>query len=430
MSYNRLICTSFILFITFPLSQYLHSQQTVDNCGAMETPEAIADELNRIGIRTVTTSVPFLMISPDARAGGMGDLGVATEGDANAMHWNPAKMMFADKDMSFAVSYTPWLRNLVPDINLAYLGFYKKIQDRATIGASIRYFSLGDITFTDQQGNTIGQYNPNEFSIDVGAALKMSEYWSGAVAFRFIYSNLTLGQNVNNAPTRAGLAGSGDVAFFYENRDKKLFKKPVIWRWGINISNIGSKIKYSETQPNGDFIPINLRTGASSTLDIDKYNRVTLAFEFSKLLVPSPPLYAKDENGNLLRDDNGQPIICRGQDPNRSVLEGMVTSFWDAPRGFAEEMAEINFAIGFEYWYNQIFGARTGFFYEPQSKGNRQYFTVGASVRYKIFGLDFSYLVPTVARNPLENTLRFTLSFNFDKFNKKEKTSKKGTATE
>lgn len=425
MNFRDGIVTSFVLSAITTAS--LYSQI----CGPLQQTEAQIDTaLARIGYKTITSAVPFLMISPDARAGGMGDLGVATEGDANAMHWNPAKMMFAEKDMSISISYTPWLRNLVPDINLAYLSFFKKIQDRAAIGASIRYFSLGEITFTDQQGTVTGQYNPNEFAIDAGAALRMSDKWSGAVAFRFIYSNLSLGQSVQGQPTQAGLSGAGDVSFFYENKEKKLFKRPVIWRWGINISNIGAKIKYSEVQPNGDFLPTNLRTGASATLDIDDYNRVTLAFEFNKLLIPSPPLYAIDENGNTIRDENNNPVVCKGMDPNRNIMNALVTSFVDAPGGFVEEMAEINFAVGFEYWYNKLFGARGGFFYEPQSKGNRQYFTVGASVRYKVFGLDFSYLIPTVARNPLENTLRFTLSFNFDKAKKKDKTKKEKKTSE
>lgn len=412
-----------LLFSSISLASF---GQNLSQCGPLlSTDGAVDSALSRIGYSTITTAVPFLMISPDAKAGGMGDLGVATEGDANSMHWNPAKMMFAEKDMSISVSYTPWLRNLVPDINLAYLSFYKKIQDRAAIGASLRYFSLGEITFTDNQGTVTGQYNPNEFAIDAGAAIKMSEYWSGAVSFRFIYSNLSLGQSVQGQPTRAGLSGAGDVAFFYENRDKKLFKKPVIWRFGVAITNIGSKVKYSDAQPNGDFIPTNMRMGASSTIDIDDHSRFTLAFEFNKLLVPSPPLYAMDSNGAVIRDpQTNMPVICKGMDPNRNIMSALVTSFWDAPQGFAEEMREINFAIGAEYWYNKLFGARAGFFYEPRSKGNRQYFTVGASVRYKIFGLDFSYLIPTVTRNPLENTLRFTLSFNFDKFKKKDKPEK------
>lgn len=357
--------------------------------------------------RPITTAVPFLMINPDARTGGMGDLGVATEADAASMQWNVGKLAFAPKDMSFNVSYTPWLRNLVPDINLAYLGFYKKIGDRVCIGASLKYFSLGDITFTDQNGTNIGVYTPNEFSIDAGASLKLSQYWSGGIAFRFIYSNLTLGQIVGGSATNAGLAGSGDFGFYYENPDKKLFKRPVTWRFGFAFTNIGSKIKYSDVDPDGDFIPTNLRIGASSTLDIDKFNKLTWAIEFSKLLVPS-------SNIALDTTDNGANKV-------QSPIVGIFTSWGDAPAGFYGEMLEITFATGVEYWYNNLFRASAGFFYEPQASGNRTYFTLGAGVRYKVFGLDFSYLLPTVQRHPLENTLRFSLSFNFDPIKKKKK---------
>jgi hypothetical protein len=376
------------------------------------------EQLSNTGSRTITTSVPFLMISPDAKAGGIGDQGVATEADANSMHWNVGKLAMAPKDMSITVSYTPWLRQLVPDINLAYLGFYKKIGNRTTIGGSVRYFSLGDITFTDINGNTIGNYNPNEFSIDAGASLKLSEYWSGGVAFRFIYSNLTLGQNVQGQATNAGLAGSGDVGFFYQNGDKKLFGKPITWRFGVSITNIGNKIKYSDAQAEGDFIPINLRLGTSNTIEIDDYNKLTLSVELSKLLVPSVPIYQKDSLGNI-QYDNGKPILVAGMDPDRNVISGMFTSFGDSPSGFAGEMEEFTLSTGVEYWYNNLFRAGAGFFYEPRVSGNRQYFTMGAGVRYKIFGLDFSYLIPTVQRNPLEHTVRFTLSFNFDSFKNK-----------
>ena len=364
--------------------------------------------------QAITTAVPFLMINPDARTGGMGDLGVATEADAASMQWNVGKLAFAPKDMSFNVSYTPWLRNLVPDINLAYLGFYKKIGERVTVGASLKYFSLGDITFTDQNGTNIGIYTPNEFSLDAGASLKLSEYWSGGIAFRFIYSNLTLGQIVGGAATNAGMAGSGDFGFYYQNPDKKLFKKPVTWRFGFAFTNIGSKIRYSDVDPDGDFIPTNLRIGASNTIELDKFNKLTWAIEFSKLLVPSSNV-ALDTAGN-------QEVRVT------SPIVGIFTSWGDAPAGFYGEMLEITFATGLEYWYNNLFRASAGFFYEPQVSGNRTYFTLGAGVRYKVFGLDFSYLLPTVQRHPLENTLRFSLSFNFDKMGKGNK-KKKGKNT-
>lgn len=378
--------------------------------------QATTSNLSNIGSRTITTSVPFLMINPSARWGSLGDIGVCTEADAASMHFNVGKLALAPKDMGFDVSYSPWLRALVPDINLAYLGFYKKIGTRTAIGASIRYFSLGDITFTDMSGNTIGNYNPNEFSMDVGASLKLSEYWSGGISFRFIYSNLTLGQNVNGQATNPGVAGGGDLGFFYQNADKKLFGKPVTWRFGLSITNIGSKIKYSDAQANGDFIPTNFRIGGGAQVELDQFNSLSWHIEVAKLLVPSNPIYQKDSAGYVQYDAQGNPIILEGMDPNRNVFSAMFTSFGDSPYGFAGEMSEFTIATGVEYWYNKLLRVGAGFFYETPESGNRQYFTLGAGVRYKVFGLDFSYLIPTTQRNPLENTLRFTLSFHFDKF--------------
>lgn len=383
--------------------------------------------LSNVGSATITTAVPFLMINPSARWGSLGDIGVSTEADAASMHYNVGKLAMAPKDMSFDVSYSPWLRALVPDINLAYLGFYKKIGTRTAVGASIRYFSLGDITFTDMSGNTIGNYNPNEFSLDVGASLKLSEYWSGGISFKFIYSNLTLGQNVNGQATNPGLSGGGDLGFFYQNSDKKLFKKPVTWRFGVAINNIGAKIKYSDAQANGDFIPTNLRLGGGVQLEIDKFNSIAWNVEIAKLLVPSNPIYDKDSLGYVKIDSTtGQPAILYGQDPNRNTFTAMFTSFGDSPYGFLGEMSEITVQTGIEYWYNKLLRVGAGFFYETPSAGNRQFFTLGAGVRYKVFGLDFSYLIPTRQRNPLENTLRFTLSFHFDKFGKGKKKDDKG----
>lgn len=382
------------------------------------------NELSQLGRATITSAVPFLMINPDARQGGMGDLGVGTDGENGYMHFNVAKMAFAKKDMRFGISYSPWLRALVPDINLAYLEFHKKVGSRFTVGASVRYFSLGDITFTDNTGNTIGRYNPNEFSIDAGVAIKLSPYWSAGVSMKFVYSNLTLGQFVQGQATNAGLGGGGDIGFYYENDEKKLFKKDVTWRFGVAINNIGSKIKYSEAQANGDFQPTNFRLGASSTVELDKYNKLMLALEINKLMIPSNAIYFKNVAGFDSVDAQGNRVIEYGLDPNRNAFEAMFTSFGDSPYGFLGEMNEVNFQIGAEYWYNNLLRVSTGFFYETPSSGNRQYFTLGAGVRYKMFGLDFSYLIPTVQNNPLQNTLRFTLGFHFDQMGKKSNEDK------
>ena len=365
------------------------------------------------GSRVITTAVPFLMIAPDARAGAMGDIGVASSPDANSMHWNAAKLAFIEKDMGFSVSYTPWLRKLVNDINLAYLTFYKRVDDMSAVGASLRYFSLGDITFTDEFGVNKGTYRPNEFALDATYARKFSEYISGAVVGRFIYSNLTQGQYVQGAETSAGMSVAVDVAVYYE-REVDLGSMDGQLAWGVNISNIGNKISYSQTAIKKDFIPTNIRFGPRFTMEIDDYNTLSFEVNVNKLLVPTPPIYASDTAGNPIYDDENNPVIEDGMDPDISVPQGMVQSWYDAPFGFNEELREFNYGIGVEYWYDKQFALRGGFFYEDPTKGNRKFFTLGAGLRYNVFGLDLAYLIPTDNQNPLENTLRFTLLFNFD----------------
>ncbi len=382
------------------------------NCYAQNTNEWLGQET----INTITTAVPFLMIAPDARSGAMGDAGVSSTPDANSMHWNPAKYAFIEKDMGFSVSYSPWLRKLVNDINLAYLGFYKRIDDRQTVAATLLYFSLGDITFTDEMGNSLGNYRPNEFSIDGTYSRKLSNNLSGAVAARFIYSNLTQGQFVQGHETHAGTSIAADVSVYWQ-KEITMAKLDGLFAWGINISNIGAKISYTDNAIR-DFIPTNLRFGPSLTLDIDEYNTISFMVDVNKLLVPTPPIYkVNDSTGQQVVDPaTGKPIILKGKDPNVSVVTGMAQSFYDAPGGFSEEMREFSFAVGAEYWYDKQFAIRAGFFYEDKTKGNRKFFTVGAGLRYNVFGLDFSYLIPLEQHNPLENTLRFSLLFNFEGF--------------
>jgi len=369
-------------------------------------------------INTITTAVPFLLISPDSRAGGMGEVGVATSPDVNSIHWNASKLVFSDKKMGIGMSYTPWLRALVPDINLAYLSFYAKKGKNQAIGGSLRYFSLGNITFTDVVGNTIGQYKPNEFAIDVAYARRLSDRFSGGMAARFIHSNLTGGINVQGADTKAGTSFAVDLSGTYRNDEIEVGGKKSDIAAGINISNIGAKISYSNTA-NKDFIPINLRLGTTLTTHMDEYNDLSFSLDLNKLLVPSPPKYLIDStNGSPVIDPNtGKPMIEAGKDPDRSIASGMFGSFSDAPAGFREEMREINICTGMEYFYNKQFAVRAGYFYEHATKGNRQFFTLGAGLRYNVFGLDFAYLIPTNRqRSPLENTLRFTLTFDFDAF--------------
>jgi hypothetical protein len=365
------------------------------------------------GSRVITTAVPFLIIAPDARSGGMGEVGVASDPDANSMHWNPAKYAFIDKKFGFALSYSPWLRTLVNDINLAYLSGFYKIDDRQTVATSLLYFSLGDITFTDEFGQELGTYNPNEFSFDATYSRKFSEVISGAVAARFVYSNLTQGQFVQGAETNAGTSIAADAAVYYR-KEVDLGNIGSEVSWGINLSNIGSKISYSKTAIKKDFIPTNLRLGGGLNMHFDDYNSLAVLIDFNKLQVPTPPIYQRDSLGNPVYDDENNPVIAKGMDPNVSPVAGIIQSWYDAPYGFSEEMREWAIAFGIEYWYAKQFSLRTGFFYEDKTKGNRKFFTFGAGLRYSVFGLDLSYLVPIEQQNPLENTLRFTLHFNFD----------------
>ena len=371
------------------------------------------DEVLGGNLNTITTAVPFLLISPDSRSGAMGDVGVATTPDASSMHWNPAKLSFTRDDIGISVSIVPWLRELVPDINLQYIGGYYKLNENEAIGYELRYFSLGDITFTDISGNVIGQYKPNEMAIGSAYSRKLSRNFSLAISGRYIYSNLTGGQSAGGTETVAGQSFAADVSSFYTKPISIANKKSDL-SFGMNISNIGNKISYTETITR-DFIPINLRLGSDLTTKMDDYNEISLSFDLNKLLVPSPPLYNND----------GEMIA--GKDPNVAVVEGMFQSFGDAPGEidengnpvsgsvFREEMREINISAGLEYWYANQFALRAGYFHEHDTKGGRKYLTFGSGVKYNVFALDFSYLISTSnigGTNPLANTMRFTLVFD------------------
>ncbi|PCJ86396.1 MAG: hypothetical protein COA57_06145 [Flavobacteriales bacterium] len=400
-------------------------------------------------LNTITTAVPFLLIAPDTRSGAIGDCGVASSHDASAIHWNPAKLGFAENELGFAVSYTPWLKKLVNDINLSYLAGYKQIDKYQVIGASLRYFTLGNIQFTDEYGNEIRQYRPNEFAIDVAYARKLSENFAGGLAIRYINSNLTGGTSVGGATSKPGRSVAADVSAYYQKDDIKLGERTGELAAGINISNIGNKMSYTSTSKR-DFIPINLRLGPRFTYNIDEFNTIAITVDFNKLLVPTAPVYKTDSNGQVLTDDEGNLEIAAGKDPNRAVANGMFGSFTDAPGNpvldqnsqyvyntdgsvqieknsrFREEMREIMWAVGLEYWYNDQFTLRGGYFWEHELKGNRKYFTLGAGIRYNVFGLDFSYLIPayfgsnSTQQSPLQNTVRFTLTFDFEAFKKQQ----------
>ncbi len=362
----------------------------------------------------ITTTVPFLLISPDARSGALGDAGVALPADANSMHWNPAKYAFVEDEGGVSTSITPWLRQLVNDVNFAYLSGYGRINKRSTFAASLKYFSLGTINFTDISGNSLGSFNPNEFSVDGAYATQLSKKFSLGVSLRFIYSNLTGGLQQSGATGRAGTAVAGDVSAYYKDK-RKLEGKVLEYAFGINISNIGNKITYT-TSANRQFIPTNLKLGGYANYIVDEFNSVGFLLDFNKLMIPSNAIYSIDDNGRVVLGADGKPIIVSGKDPDVPVIQGMLQSFSDAPGGFREELQEINISTGVEYWYNKTFAARTGFFYENPNKGNRKYITFGIGLRYKVFGVDAAYLAPIQQRNPLQNTLRFTLHFNLDAF--------------
>jgi hypothetical protein len=360
-------------------------------------------------LNTITTAVPFLQITPDSRSGAMGEAGVALSPDANTTFWNAAKLAFVEEDLELSCSYSPWLRQLVNDMSLAYLSGYKKLSKTQGVGASLRYFTLGNITFTDEVGTVIRDFKPNEFALDMSYGQRFADKFSGGIAIRYVYSNLTGGQNVIGADTKPGMSVAADVGLFYTNDDLKLSGKDARLNLGANISNIGNKMRYTNSDKR-DFIPTNLKLGAAYSVNLDKYNQVTMALDFNKLLVPTPPRYTAD----------GDSLLA-GMDPNVGTATGMVQSFYDAPGDvdnegnimpgtvLREELREINIGGGFEYWYDQQFAFRTGYFYENYTKGNRQFITLGAGIRYQVLNIDMSYLISTTQQNPLANTLRFTL---------------------
>ena len=359
------------------------------------------------GASVVSSAVPFLSIAPDSRGGAMGDAGVATSPDVNSQFWNTAKYVFNESRSGIALSYTPWLRNLVSDMNLAYLVGYHKLDDRQSISASLRYFDLGSMPLFTETGINNGSSNPNEFSIDVGYSLKLSDNWSGAVTPRFILSDIYNG--ITSVDLTAGTSFAADVAFYYNKKIYRNHKNSMVGA-GINISNIGAKVSY-DGGATKDFIPTNMRIGGFYSVEIDKYNKFGLTLDFNKLLVPSPVIDTID----------GTPIFSNLGNQNVGPIEGIFVSFTDAPGGFKEELSEITVSVGAEYWYSNQFAVRAGYFYEPESKGDRKFLTFGAGLKMNVFSLDFSYIYTLKRTSPLENTLRFTLGFDLDDFSKQGK---------
>ncbi len=382
-------------------------------------------------LNTITTAVPFLQIAPDSRGGAMGDVGCATSADINSQAYNPAKYVFNKNTFGISVSYSPWLRNLVSDINLLYLSTYWRMTEMDAIAFSLRYFSLGDIQFTDDMGNPTMEENPNEFALDFTYSRKLIDELSIALTPRFIYSNLTAGQYVGGQETRAGLAGAADLSLFYEQELKAKKLESSILRAGFCISNMGNKMSYSSGTLRRDFLPTNLKIGLGYEMGFDEYNKLAITGEVNKLLVPTNPVYQTDSiTGRIIYDQYNNPVILSGRDPDVSVPQGMIQSFYDAPgighngvnaSVFAEEMAEIIWALGAEYSYRDLFFVRLGYFHESKYKGNRQFLSMGVGLKYNVFNIDVSYLFTTNGQtHPLANTLRFTLSFDFSSFNKED----------
>jgi hypothetical protein len=343
---------------------------------------------------TINTAVPFLRISPDARAGAMGDVGVATSPDANSIYWNQAKLPFATTRSAISVTYTPWLKELVNDVFLANLAGYYQLDEFQTVSGSLRYFSLGTINFTDINGTPTSDFRPREYALDAGYSRKLSDNFSVAIAARYIYSNLASG-DVNGQVIKPGTAFSTDLSLFYTKDFEKDDGVKNTWNVGAAFTNIGTKISYTSSATNKDFIPTNMGLGTSYTFGLDQTNKIMLALDLNKLLVPTP-----DSSGDYR---------------NKSVISGIFSSFGDAPGGMSEELQEVSVSAGGEYSYNDQFFVRAGYFYENKNKGNRKYVTAGIGVKYNMFGLNFSYLVPSgngIQRNPLSNTLRFSLVFD------------------
>lgn len=369
--------------------------------GQQMTTDQLAGQVN-----TVTTAMSFMTISPESRGGAMGDVGAATSPDINSQHWNIAKYAFVKSDMGAALSYTPWLRELVDDISLSYLVGYKRIDQKQVVSASLRYFSLGNITFTNIHGGTIDDYSPNEFAIDLGYALKLSENISGGIGMRYLYSNLTGGHSSDGVETHPAQSVAADISMFYSSPKIKIADKKANVGFGVSISNIGNKVSYTDENEK-TFIPTNLKIGTAFTIDVDAYNSITIAADINKLLVPTPEVQANDTTYGKLSDV--------------SVAKGIFQSFSDAPGKMKEELHEVMWSAGLEYWYAKQFALRAGYFHEHELKGNRKYFTVGIGLKLNVFGLNFSYLMPTQQNNPLQNTVRFSLLFDFESLKNKDK---------
>lgn len=364
---------------------------------------------------TITTAVPFMRISPDARSGAMGDVGIAIEPDANAQFWNVSKLAMAEKDAGVSITYTPWLKDLVPDIFLAYIAGYVKFGEGETknqaVSVSMRYFNLGSISYTTIDATPAGTGNPREVALDLGYSRKLSETFSIGISGKYIHSNIINGAGNSGINYKPGNAFAVDFGAYYRKQLKANEEsgQSSSVSAGIAITNLGTKISYSNDRK--DFIPTNLGIGLAYNYVIDEYNKLTVALDVNKLLVPSPQWIKDDSTGSYTFP----------QPKDQSVINGIFSSFGDATGGSSEELREVMLSLGAEYAYQNQFFVRAGYFYESKQKGDRRFLSLGVGVKYNVFGLNFAYLVPSgsgVSRNPLSNTLRFSLMFDFADFGK------------
>lgn len=366
------------------------------------TTNAIAQD------RSITTGVPFLQIAADARAAGMGDIGVATSPDTYSQQWNPAKYAFATDKQGFSVSYTPYLTDIVNDISLGQVTYYNRFNDRSAFAGSIRYFGLGEIELRENANDVPRLVSPNEFAIDGSYSLHLSDYFSMAVGGRFIHSNLKVASDNGDASPASTFAV--DIAGYYQSEEIAYSDFNGRWRGGFNIQNLGPKISYDNDEFNNNFLPANLKIGGGFDFILDEYNKIGVNLEFNKLLVPTPQYENSDTAAETAQKTEDYRKI--------GWVSGIFKSFGDAPGGFSEELKEVTYALGAEYEYQDSFSLRTGYFNESNEKGARKFFSLGAGFKYNVVKVDVSYLFSaSKVKNPLENTLRFSLTFNFgDKY--------------
>lgn len=410
---------------------------------------ASEDVLGREGdtSRVVTTAVPFLVIGPDARSGAMGEAGVAISSDANAVHWNPGKLPFAKDEFGAGLTVTPWLAKLgINDMYLSYLTGYYKIAEERVIYGSLTYFNLGSIQFTDNQGNDLNEGNPREYNLTTGYAMKFSKSLGVGMSLKYIYSSLAAGSGQANI--KPGQTAAADLSTYY-NKDLVVNGRNANIAAGLNISNIGAKVTYSNSGEQKDFIPTNLRLGTAFKYEIDPYQSITFTVDGNKLLVPTPPVYAVDsENKPIYNEDGTRAYVDGwGKDPERGTASGIIGSFNDAPGYYEtdedgkpvfddngawvkqkgsvakEEFQEIVWNFGAEYWYDNLLAFRGGYFYENRLKGARQFISVGFGLRYQMLGIDAAYLIPFTPQHPLAETVRVGLTLNMSELGRKEEES-------